>query len=186
MGKEGKIYTRTGDEGETSLIGGQRVLKSHERIEAYGTLDELNAFIGLVADLCEDIQAKQLLVLIQGNIFTIESHFAASSPAFQENLPKLAESDIEMLEIEIDRMNKDLPSLDSFILPFGHPSISAAHMARTVCRRAERRIVNVLSGSEQELLGLKFINRLSDFFFVLARRFAFDLKIPEVQWSSKK
>lgn len=186
MGNEGKIYTRTGDEGETSLLGGQRVLKSNERIEAYGTLDELNAFIGLVADFCQDIEARELLILIQKDIFTIESHFAASLPEFEENLPKLTESDIEMIEKEIDKMNENLPLLDSFILPIGHPSISSAHVARTVCRRAERRMVSVLSGSEQELLGLKFINRLSDFFFVLARKFAYDLRIQEVKWSSKK
>ena len=186
MGKGKKIYTHTGDQGETSLIGGQRVPKSHEKIEAYGTLDELNAFTGLVIDLCNDMPTKEFLMLIQQKLFAVESLFAAASSEFQKDLLGVYENDIEMLEREIDRMNEVLPQLNSFILPAGHPSISSAHVARTVCRRAERCMVRAFSGSEQELAALKFINRLSDFFFVLARKFDLDMNRNEVPWTANK
>lgn len=182
MEKEWKIYTKTGDKGETSLIGGERVPKSHERIEAYGTLDELNAFVGHVYDLSGDPWVRDLLLRVQDRVFVIESQFAAGSENALQGLPAIAEEDILQLESAIDHMNENLPVLSSFILPSGHPLVSATHVARTVCRRAERCMVRVSRDLPSDRIGIKYINRLSDFLFVLARKLAYDNHAEEILW----
>jgi cob(I)alamin adenosyltransferase len=183
--KEWKIYTRKGDKGTTGLIGGTIVPKFHPRIECYGTVDELNSVVGMLRDLeaCQNHQA--FLLKIQQNLFTLESQLAADSEQAAEGLPILSEADPESLEIAIDQMNEGLPSLTNFILPGGHPAVSWAHIARTVCRRAERLIVALDQHEKVSELNLKYMNRLSDYFFVLARRLSFDLKTIEIPWKPR-
>jgi cob(I)alamin adenosyltransferase len=182
-----KIYTKTGDLGKTSLIGGTKVPKSHLRIESYGTIDELNSYIGLVIDQLTDMHSKIILKEIQDRLFTIGSSLACDpdKEPFMK-IPDLKESDIVLLENEIDRMNEVLPSMKSFILPGGHPSISTTHVARCVCRRAERLCVNM---QEHELfidpLVIKYVNRLSDYLFVLARYTGQLLGVEEIPWKPR-
>jgi cob(I)alamin adenosyltransferase len=180
--KDSKIYTKKGDKGETSLIGGSRVPKSDQRIEAYGTLDELNSFVGLIRDFSVDQEQKDTIGSIQSHIFIAESIYAADSEATLVNLPKLAENDIELLEYEIDRMNEQLPVLKNFIIPGGHPVVSYCHIARTVCRRAERLLVRIDSKDHDHELVIKYVNRLSDYLFVLARFVGRELGIGEQIW----
>ena len=180
--KDYKIYTKKGDKGQTSLIGGSRVPKSDLRIEAYGTLDELNSFIGLIRDFAVDQDEKNTILAIQSNIFVAESIYAADSADALQPLPKLTDSDIELLEHEIDRMNQHLPELKNFILPGGHPVVSYCHIARTVCRRAERIMVKLDLQEPEYLTALKFINRLSDYLFVLARYIGRELGAAEQIW----
>ncbi len=177
-----KIYTKKGDSGNTSLIGGSRVEKSDLRIEAYGTLDELNSFIGLIRDFSVEMEQKHTLLAIQSHIFIAESLLAADSEKSLINLPMLTEENVQLLETEIDRMNERLPELKHFILPGGHPVVSYCHIARTVCRRAERAMVKLDLFSEKQKLVLKYVNRLSDYFFVLARYVAKDLGVAETLW----
>lgn len=179
---EWKIYTRKGDGGETSLIGGQRVPKYDDRIEAYGTVDELNSFIALLRDHSHDEWANAILLEIEERLFTIESVLAAATPENMKNLPKINDTDIQHLEQAIDFMNESLPPINSFILPGGHPLNSYAHVARTVCRRAERCVARMVTPNEQHQAGLKYLNRLSDFLFVLARKFSYDNKAGEIPW----
>jgi cob(I)alamin adenosyltransferase len=183
MEKEWKIYTKTGDKGETSLIGGTRVPKYHERIEAYGTLDELNSFIGLLRDQLTDVHLREVLLKIQENLFTAES-LLATDPEKQPNreLPHLSENDVLTLEQEIDAMNEHLQALSSFILPGGHPLVSLSHVCRTVCRRSERIIIKLAAETDVDAILLKYINRLSDYLFVLARELAFANNIPDLPW----
>lgn len=180
--RENKIYTKKGDTGQTSLIGGIRVEKSDLHIEAYGTLDELNSFVGLVRDYSDEADIKKTLLCIQSHIFIAESLLAAASTETLATLQGLNEKDIEMLEQEIDRMNKDLPELQHFILPGGHPLISYCHIARNICRRAERAISKLKLIETKQSITLKYINRLSDYFFVLARFFAKKLGVEENLW----
>lgn len=180
-----KIYTKTGDEGKTSLVGGTRVPKDHIRIECYGTVDELCSWIGLIADQDINEKTENLLIEIQDRLFTIESLLAAE-PDLDFKLPEIFESDIELLEKEIDRMNESLPQLRSFILPGGHTTISYCHLARTVCRRAERLIINLNREHSVPDLILKYLNRLSDYLFVLARELGAELNIPERLWKPRK
>lgn len=182
MSKDWKIYTKTGDKGETSLLGGQRVPKWHDRIEAYGTLDEFNAFLGVLLDAINDLELKEFLFKIQDRVFVIESVFAAATPDDMTGLPEITEDDIQQLEKAIDKMNETLPALSSFILPGGHPLVSAAHVARTVCRRAERCMVKVSRQTPREETGIKYINRLSDYLFVLARKLGHDAGAKESLW----
>lgn len=186
MSKNWKIYTKTGDKGETSLLGGQRVPKWHDRIEAYGTLDEFNAFLGMLLDAVDDPQLKEFLFRIQDRVFTIESVFAAATPDDMTGLPEIHEEDIVALEKAIDQMNETLPPLSSFVLPGGHPLVSAAHVARTVCRRAERCMVKVSRQTEREEMGIKYINRLSDYLFVLARKLGQQAGAKENLWKPSK
>ena len=182
-----KIYTKTGDKGVTSLIGGTKVPKSHLRIEAYGTIDELNSFIGLVSDHQNDEHTKKILNEIQDRLFTIGSSLACD-PAKEAKLkiPDLKEPDVEFLEKEIDRMNESLPPMKSFILPVGHVAVSTTHVARTVCRRAERNCVNMQQQKmEIEPLVIKYLNRLSDYLFVLARYTAYQLHVTEIPWKPR-
>jgi cob(I)alamin adenosyltransferase len=186
MNKEYKIYTKGGDKGETSLLGGTRVPKYHERIEAYGTLDELNSFIGLLCDHVDDAETKGTLIKIQNNVFVAESHLAADKSEDRDRLPLLTDDDILFLENEIDRMNVYLPELISFILPGGHPVVSFCHVARTVCRRAERLTIKLGEKYPVDNIIVRYLNRLSDYFFVLARKFSFDFNAHEILWKPDK
>ncbi len=182
MSKDWKIYTKTGDAGETSLIGGSRVPKYHERIEAYGTIDELNAFVGLVRDQKIDIRYKKILIKIQEDLFTIESLFATDKESITETLPFIRSQNIEMLEHAIDEMNNELPPLANFVLPGGHAAVSYCHIARTICRRAERVCLRISRQNDVDKLNMKYLNRLSDYFFVLARMLAKELGATEIIW----
>lgn len=183
---EYKIYTKGGDRGETSLIGGQRVPKDHLRIEAYGTLDELNSFIGMLRDQAEAAAVRSELIRIQQQVFTAESRLAMGSGARPESLPVLPETEVTFLEAQIDLMNEKLPPLTRFILPGGHPVVSLAHIARTVCRRAERHIISLSRENAVEDVILRYLNRLSDYFFVLARYLAQETNAGESPWIAEK
>jgi len=182
-----KIYTKTGDLGKTSLIGGTKVPKSHLRIESYGTIDELNSYIGLVHDTVSAPESKVILSEIQDRLFTIGSSLACDpdkEPLMK--IPDLKEKDIVNLENNIDKMNEVLPVMKSFILPAGHPCVSTIHVARCICRRAERVCVHL---QQEDLfvepLVLKYLNRLSDFLFVLARYTGHQLNVPEKPWKPR-
>ena len=177
-----KIYTKTGDKGQTSLLGGTRVSKGHERVEAYGTLDELNSFIGLIRDQKIDEHYKIVLKTIQEKIFTAESWIASDPDIKPKKLPAIDEQDIKVLEEEIDEMNKSLPGLRHFILPGGATIVSYCHIARTVCRRAERIVIRLKEKNPMDVIIIKYLNRLSDYFFVLARKSGHDLGASEIQW----
>ena len=182
-----KIYTKTGDLGKTSLIGGTKVPKSNIRIEAYGTVDELNSFIGLTADQLTDEPSKIILKEIQDRLFTIGSSLACDPDKESKlKIPDLKETDITLLEKEIDSMNEVLPEMKSFILPAGHISASTLHVARCVCRRAERCIVRMQKKeSAVDPLIIKYLNRLSDYLFVLARFAAHQLGAVEIPWKAR-
>jgi len=183
MEHEWKIYTKTGDKGETSLIGGTRVPKYHERIEAYGTLDELNSLIGYLRDQLIHVHLREVLLRIQENLFTAESELATDlGKEIKHMLPHLSEEDVIELENEMDAMNQHLPALSSFILPGGHPLVSLCHVCRTVCRRGERIIIKLASDMAVDEILIKYVNRLSDYFFVLARELAFMNNIPDLPW----
>ena len=182
-----KIYTKTGDAGKTSLIGGTRVLKSDLRIEAYGTVDELNSYIGLVSDYCNDDEAKTVLKEIQDRLFTIGSELACDpNKDAKLPIPDLYESDVELLEKEMDKMDKELPRMKNFILPGGFPAVSFMHVARCVCRRAERCCVGLEenNGNVNPLI-IKYINRLSDYLFMLARYTGMKNNAPEIIWKAR-
>ena len=182
-----KIYTKTGDLGKTSLIGGTKVPKNHIRIEAYGTVDELNSYIGLTGDHFSNEHTKTILKEIQDRLFTIGSALACDpdkEPLMK--IPDLKEADVVLLENEIDKMNEELSPMKSFILPGGHVAVSTAHVTRCICRRAERLCVNM---QEHELfvdpLVVKYLNRLSDYLFVLARYASHLLKVEEIKWKPR-
>ena len=176
-----RIYTKTGDKGYTGLFGGERVLKSSPRIEAYGTIDELNSWLGLINSFKDKSIPESLLRNVQGNLFTIGS-LLASTGKRNVKLPSLDASSIKGLEEAIDRMEEKLPALTSFILPGGNVMAGYCHLARTVCRRAERRIV-ALEGEEGLELIIQYINRLSDFLFVLARALVHEAGDEEIPWN---
>lgn len=177
-----KIYTKTGDKGFTSLIGGTRVAKHHIRIESYGTVDELNSYIGLISDQEISDYDKDILKQIQDRLFTIGSSLAADPEKSKMIIPDLHMADVELLEQEIDAMNEKLPELRHFILPGGNNTISFCHIARCICRRAERITVHLAEESPVDEKVNIYLNRLSDYLFVLARKIANDHKIPENQW----
>lgn len=180
-----KIYTKKGDDGKTSLIGGTRVSKSDSRIEAYGTVDELNSYIGWVRDLAVKNDHKEILLEIQDRLFTIGSLLAADPVKSKMDLPKLNEKDVTYLEEKIDEMNAQLPEMKSFILPGGHPAVSCCHVARCICRRAERVTVFLSEHSPVDKLIVIYLNRLSDFLFVLARIFIKEFKAEEKPWKAR-
>jgi cob(I)alamin adenosyltransferase len=181
-----KIYTKTGDSGETGLFGGKRLPKDDLRVEAYGTVDELNAYIGLLRDhLAKEASIASLLKEVQDRLFTIGSNLA-SDPDKEMITPDVSEGDIDMLESAIDAMNAELPALKHFILPGGHPVVSHAHIARCVCRRAERRVVALSQQSTVLPVLIKYLNRLSDYLFVLARFLAKVNQAEEVIWTPRK
>ncbi len=186
MAEEMKIYTKGGDKGETSLLGGTRVAKSHDRVEAYGNLDELNSFIGLIRDQEINFHYREVLIRIQENLFVAEALIARDPEKQTRDLPSLSDADILMLEQEIDAMNGELPPLSNFILPGGHTTVSYCHIARTVCRRAERSLIRLNQASPVEDIIIRLLNRLSDYLFVLARKTAKDLSADETPWIAKK
>lgn len=188
-----KIYTKGGDKGETSLFGGTRVPKFNIRIESYGTVDELNANIGMIRDQDIDDYHKTQLQQIQKNLFTLGAELATEPKKAKLkngkdrlNITVIKESDIEHLENEIDQMNKELPEMTHFILPGGHPTVSYCHLARCVCRRAERNATALFEHEKFDPAILQYLNRLSDYLFVLSRKVGQELDAEEVQWLPEK
>ena len=188
-----KVYTKTGDKGTTALFGGTRVPKHHIRIESYGTVDELNSYIGLIRDQEINAHYQNILIEVQDRLFTVGAILA--TPPEKETLkngqPRLqnlgvTESDIEFLEKEIDSMEESLPPMTHFVLPGGHTTVSYCHIARCVCRRAERLATHLHELEPTNELVLKYLNRLSDYLFVLARKLSHDLQAKEVQWIPRK
>lgn len=182
-----KVYTKTGDDGTTGLIGGSRVKKFDNRLEAYGTVDELNSAIGVVAAYLEHGNELDVIRRIQSQLFVIGSHLATDESAqeLEEQLP-CSESDIEFLEIEIDQISQELPPLKHFVLPGGCGAAAHAHLARTICRRAERRIVEMSEMIDIDNQLIKYINRLSDYLFVLSRKLNVVKKQEEIFWKPNK
>ncbi len=181
-----KIYTKTGDKGTTGLYGGARISKHHIRIESYGTVDELNAHLGLLRDQVTDTDDQQLLEMIQNRLFTVGSNLA-SDPSKEMATPDLTEADITLLENEIDNIDAVVPPLKNFILPGGHVTVSQTHVCRCVCRRAERLVV-ALSESEPDTVPpilVRYLNRLSDYLFMLGRKLSHDLGVPETAWIAR-
>lgn len=181
-----KIYTRKGDQGKTSLIGGTRVHKHHIRIEAYGTVDELNSWLGVIRDYIKDEHISALLKEVQDRLFTAGSALAADPEHSKMVLPDLLDADVEKLEEEMDRMNEHLPELKNFILPGGHLAASYCHVARCVCRRAERLTVELAEQEAVDGLVIRYLNRLSDYLFVLARFMAHQDGADEIVWNPRK
>jgi len=188
-----KIYTKTGDKGTTALFGGTRVPKYHIRIDSYGTVDELNSYIGLIRDQEIDPRSKEILMHIQDKLFTVGAILATDpeksilkSGKERLNIPKIDEEDITLLEQEMDQMESTLPPMTHFVLPGGHTTVSYCHIARCVCRRAER-LATLLNDEEPfDERVLKYLNRLSDYLFVLARKLSKDLQAEEIKWIPKK
>jgi cob(I)alamin adenosyltransferase len=180
-----KIYTKTGDQGITSLLGGMRVPKSDLRIDAYGTVDELNSYLGLLRDQEVNQKRSDFLKEIQDRLFTLGADLATVPGKDKVKKPDLYAEDVEQLEQEMDLMDAQLPMLTAFILPGGHPSISFCHLARTVCRRAERIVVELASFEPVSELVIQYLNRLSDYLFVLGRKMAQELEVEEVTWKPR-
>jgi len=182
-----KIYTKKGDDGGTSLFGGDRISKHDQRVEAYGTIDELNSFLGLlISHVPESDTYRPLLSKIQHLLFNVGSLLATADESFLASIEGLDEADIESLETAIDAMDATLSPLKNFILPGGSTAVSTAHLCRTVCRRAERRIVLLGLNHEAYQSIIPFVNRLSDFFFVLARHLSLQEGNAEVIWQPKQ
>ena len=179
-----KIYTKTGDSGQTGLFGGKRLSKNHIRIDAYGTVDELNSYIGLIRDTISNPTLRLKLKILQDRLFDLGSVLSCD-PDKDFNLQGIIEEDITFLEEEIDSMTAKLPALKNFILPGGHTTVSFCHIARCVCRRAERKVVALAMEEEVDEISIRFLNRLSDFLFVLARKLGKDLEVQEVTWQSR-
>jgi cob(I)alamin adenosyltransferase len=177
-----KIYTKTGDKGQTSLIGGIRVPKYHLRIESYGTVDELNSYIGLVKESITDEHIRTILYEIQDRLFTVGSVLASDPEKSKMKIPDLHDEDITLLETEMDTMDAKLPELKSFILPGGTIAASYCHVARCVCRRAERLTVQLSTESEVPEIIVKYLNRLSDYLFMLSRKIVHDAGAVETPW----
>lgn len=179
-----KIYTKKGDKGETGILGGTRLPKHHLRIESYGTIDELNSFVGLLRDQVSN-PIGQLLIQIQEELFTIGANLASDPVKNRMELPMIAEEDISRLENLMDEMEKELPEMKSFVLPGGHPAVSTAHVCRCVCRRAERLCVALDENEEVNELILQYLNRLSDYFFVLSRKLTQEFEVEEIPWKPR-
>ena len=177
-----KIYTKKGDTGITSLIGGTKVPKHHLRIEAYGTVDELNSWIGLIRDQQIEDHQKEILIEIQDRLFTIGSSLASDPEKSKMKIPALKEEDVMKLEKEIDAMDEKLPEMRSFVLPGGHSIVSYCHIARCVCRRAERLATHLSETGFVDPFVIKYLNRLSDYLFVLSRMLTQELKANEIPW----
>jgi cob(I)alamin adenosyltransferase len=188
-----KIYTKTGDSGTTALFGGTRVSKHHIRIESYGTVDELNSHIGLIRDQDINLSYKEVLIEVQDRLFTVGAVLA--TPPEKEKLKNgqarlqnlgIIPSDVEYLENQIDQMEEALPQMTHFVLPGGHTTVSYCHIARCVCRRAERLAVHLNDIEPTDEMVITYLNRLSDYLFVLARKLSFDLNADEVKWIPRK
>ncbi|UKN03134.1 cob(I)yrinic acid a,c-diamide adenosyltransferase [Paracrocinitomix mangrovi] len=181
-----KIYTKKGDQGKTGLIGGTRVPKYALRIDAYGTVDELNSYMGLLRDTTVNEQFKEEIIFIQDRLFTLGSWLASDPEKSKMSLPELHESDIERLEKSIDKMDEELEPMKFFVLPGGHQNVSFCHIARCVCRRAERLVVELNENQPQNPIILAFLNRLSDYLFVYSRYLTMKLKAEEIPWKPNK
>lgn len=179
-----RVYTRTGDTGETSFSSGKRVQKDHIRLEAYGTVDELNSHLGLIQACILNPGEKARLTRIQNRVFVVSSNLAFDSKKLPEKIPVLLDEDILDLELAMDSLLDQIPALNNFILPAGHPAVASCHIARTVCRRAERRMVALSREAAIDPILIRYINRLSDYLFVLARKTAYDLGVGEVTWTA--
>jgi len=180
-----KIYTKTGDKGQTSLIGGTRVSKGYIRIHSYGTVDELNSYIGLLRDQDVNQGRKDLLKEIQDRLFTIGASLASDPEKSKVKIPDLHQEDILLLEKEIDKMNEQLPELKVFILPGGAIPVSYCHIARCVCRRAERHVIELKEKEFVADMVVMYLNRLSDYLFVLARKMGAELNAEEITWKPR-
>ena len=178
-----KIYTKTGDEGKTGLYGGARIEKHHLRIESYGTVDELNSHVGLLCDQLDNADFQTELRFVQDRLFVIGSNLA-KDPSKDLKVPEIVEADVERLEQQIDSMESNLDPLQTFILPGGHRIVSQAHVVRCVCRRAERRVVALAESEAVPPILIKYLNRLSDYAFVLARALAKELGADEIPWKA--
>jgi len=177
-----KIYTKTGDKGSTSLLSGDRVPKYDERIEAYGTIDELNSFVGLLRSGNLQEEDKQFLIKVQHNLFNIGSLLALGDKEVKFKMPEISNADIEDIEQEMDKIDAQLPKLKSFVLPGGEQTVAYSHVCRSICRRAERLIVKL---SEKYAVNedlIKYVNRLSDYFFLLSRKISQDTGFEEIEW----
>jgi cob(I)alamin adenosyltransferase len=188
MMKENKVYTKTGDDGTTSLNSGLRVKKHHIRVAAYGSIDELNAWVGLIRDTTADIIDREFLMLLQNHLMVLGTQL---STVREEDLPTdfidpINDPHILEIENEIDRISINLPPLKNFVLPGGHPLVSYSHLARCVCRRAERHITELNANERVSPYVIAFVNRLSDYFFVLSRKFSIDLDLNENKWIPKE
>ena len=181
-----KVYTKTGDLGETSLLGGTRVSKAELQIESYGTVDELNAYIGLIRDQIWKQPIIKELIEIQDRLFTIGSHLANDKTKSKIKIPPIIEEDILRLENEIDKLDESLPPMRAFVLPGGHTTVSYTHIARCVCRRAERQVIRLNQSWEVDPIIIKYLNRLSDYLFVLGRSLSKNLGAEEIEWQPRK
>jgi cob(I)alamin adenosyltransferase len=181
-----KIYTKTGDTGQTALIGGRRVSKAELRIDAYGTVDELNAWMGLLRDQPVNASRLGLLSEVQDRLFTIGAELATDpDKIIKKALPAIIESDVVRLEEDMDTMDTDLPELRAFVLPGGHQSVSFCHLARTVCRRCERVVIALNTQQPVDPLVIQYLNRLSDYLFVLGRKMTQELAADEIEWKPR-
>ena len=180
-----KIYTKTGDKGTTALFGGKRVSKADLRIDTYGTVDELNSYVGLVRDQPVNQIRKNILVEIQDRLFTIGSILATEPGNTKVKIPSLGLEDVNLLEKEIDLMDTALPPMKSFVLPGGHQSVSFCHIARTVCRRAERLTIALNEAEPVDELVIQYLNRLSDYLFMLSRKMSAELNAEEMPWKPR-
>ena len=188
-----KIYTKTGDKGSTSLFGGTRVPKHHIRINGYGTVDELNSWLGLLRDQEMNVHFREILITTQDKLFTVGAILATDPEKAQLksgkerlNIPLISMADVTQLENEMDIMNETMPEMTHFILPGGHTTVSYCHIARTICRRAERMVTILNENEPVDSMVLTYLNRLSDYLFVLARKLSYDLKADEIKWIPKK
>lgn len=181
-----KIYTKTGDKGQTSLFGGTKVYKDDVRINAYGTVDELNSYVGLLRDVNRRDERVKFFESIQNDLFTIASILASESQKALSIVPEIDESSVTALEEEIDKMENALEPLKNFILPGGHEYVSYCHIARTVCRRCEREVISLSKITHVNEVIIIYLNRLSDYLFVLARKMAKELNVAEVSWKGKE
>ncbi|MEO9802908.1 MAG: cob(I)yrinic acid a,c-diamide adenosyltransferase [Reichenbachiella sp.] len=177
-----KVYTKTGDKGTTGLLGGTRVSKAHLRIESYGTLDELNSHVGMVRDQPVNETIADELIIIQNTLFVIGSHLASDPNKSKVVIPDITQDQIEQIELAIDRMDTELPEMRNFVLPGGHVSVSTGHIARCVCRRAERLVIALAENEPVNDNITKYLNRLSDYLFVLCRWMTLKLEATEVPW----
>ena len=180
-----KIYTKKGDQGQTSLYGGKRLLKSNIRIESYGNVDELNSYIGLIAEYTINSPYKLFLRKVQETLFSLGARLAADPEKIDLKIPTISNQDVLDIENQIDQMESYLSPLKYFILPGGHKEVAFAHIARTVCRRAERTVVNLSATEEVDEINIKYLNRLSDYIFVLSRWMAKELNAEEIPWIPK-
>lgn len=179
-----KIYTKTGDKGTTALFGGKRVSKADLRIDTYGTVDELNSWMGMVRDLEVNQKRSEALIRIQNNLFVAGSILATEPGNDKVKIPALSETEVQFLEHEIDTMETELPAMRFFVLPGGHTAVSTCHIARTVCRRAERLVIALNEQEPIDSMVIQYLNRLSDYLFVLSRKVTQELKVAETPWKS--